>query len=107
MRNSKTALGTALSAVLSLGSMAVYADDAKPYETEKCAGVVKAGQNDCGSSIGGCHGSINVDGHPEAWIEVPKGTCEKIIGAHVTTSPYAIPGGKAAYEDSLRKKRKS
>lgn len=103
MRNSNKVIGSALSAVLALGSMAVYGHD---VETEKCAGVIKAGKNDCGSSIGGCHGSIHTDRHPESWIEVPKGTCEKIVGAYVTSSPYAIPGGKQAYEASLKKGRK-
>jgi uncharacterized membrane protein len=55
--------------------------------TEKCAGVIKAGHSSC-------HGSITMDGDKEAWIEVPKGACEKIIGAYITTSPYAKPGGK-------------
>lgn len=103
MRDTKFVLGSALSAVLALG---VTAAPAHEVEMEKCAGIIKAERNDCGTSIGGCHASIHVDGHPEAWIEVPKGTCEKLIGAHVTTSPYAIPGGKKAYEDSLKKGRK-
>lgn len=100
MSKTKLALGTALTAVMTMGSMAVYGHE---VEMEKCAGVIKADKNDCGSSIGGCHGSIHTDKHPEAWIEVPKGTCERIVGAYVTTSPYAIPGGKQAYEAALKK----
>ena len=67
---------------------------AKGHEVEKCAGIVKAGKNDCGTSHSSCHGSIQTNGDREAWIEVPKGTCDKIVGGYVTTSPYARPGGK-------------
>ncbi len=105
MNPSKNLIVSALGAVLALGAMTANGEDAKPYETEKCAGVIKGGQNDCGTSIGGCHGSVEADAFPEAWIEVPKGTCEKIIGAHVTTSPYAIPGGKKAYLEQLSRRK--
>lgn len=62
-------------------------------DTEKCAGVVKAGKNDCGTSKSACAGSIKVDNEPEAWIAVPKGTCERIVGAHVVMADWAKPGG--------------
>ena len=47
-------------------------------DTEKCAGVTKAGKNDCGTSKSACAGTATVDRDPEAWILVPNGTCEKI-----------------------------
>ncbi len=103
MNPSKNMIASALGALLAMGAMAAQADEPRPYETEKCAGVIKGGQNDCGTSIGGCHGSVPTDSHPEAWIELPKGSCEKIVGAHVTTSPYAMPGGKKAYLEFLSK----
>jgi uncharacterized membrane protein len=83
---------SAFASLLAMGWAAGQAQAAPAIE--KCAGVVKAGKNDCGTSISGCHGSINVDSHKEAWIELPAGTCDKIVGAYVTTSPYAKPGGK-------------
>ena len=49
-------------------------------DTEKCAGIVKAGKNDCGTSKSACAGTSKVDRDPEAWIIVPKGTCERIAG---------------------------
>jgi uncharacterized membrane protein len=79
---------------LGLSAAATQASAGDMPEKEKCAGVAKAGKNDCGTSHSSCHGSITVDGDKEAWFEVPKGTCEKIVGAFVTTSPYARPGGK-------------
>ena len=63
-------------------------------DNEKCAGIVKASKNDCGTSKSSCAGSISTDRDSEAWIYLPKGTCEKIAGGHVTTSGYAKPGGK-------------
>lgn len=50
---------------------------------EKCAGIVKAGKNDCGTSKSSCAGTSKTDGDKEAWITVPKGTCEKIVGGTV------------------------
>jgi uncharacterized membrane protein len=62
-------------------------------DNEKCAGIVKGGKNDCGTSKGSCAGTVKTDRDAEAWIYVPKGTCEKIAGGHVTTDPNAKPGG--------------
>jgi uncharacterized membrane protein len=86
----------ALLSLVALGFTALssQAQAADNPNAEKCAGVIKAGKNDCGTSHSSCHGSISMDGDKEAWVEVPKGLCEKIAGAYVTTSPYAKPGGK-------------
>ncbi len=85
----------AIASLIALGvSAAADTTMAAQKQAEKCAGIVKAEKNDCGTSTTSCHGSVKQDRHPEAWIEVPKGTCEKIAGAYVTTSPYAGPGGK-------------
>jgi uncharacterized membrane protein len=37
-----------------------------------------------------------MDNDPEAWVLVPKGTCEKIAGGMITDKPYNIHGGMAA-----------
>ncbi len=50
---------------------------------EKCTGIVKAGQNDCGTAKHACGGQGTVDGDPAEWIYVPEGTCEKIVGGKV------------------------
>ncbi len=47
---------------------------------EKCAGIAKAGKNDCGTSKHSCGGHAAKDGDPEEWVYVPTGTCEKIVG---------------------------
>src|SRR5262249_60618603 len=58
-------------------------------DNEKCAGIVKAGKNDCGTSKNACAGQVKADNDMEAWIYVPKGTCERIVGGHIQTSPDA------------------
>jgi uncharacterized membrane protein len=47
---------------------------------EKCYGIVKAGKNDCQTSSSSCAGTAEVDNKPTAFIVLPKGTCEKIVG---------------------------
>ena len=49
-------------------------------KNEKCFGVVAKGQNDCGTSAHSCAGQAKVDNHPEEWVYVPAGLCERIAG---------------------------
>lgn len=49
--------------------------------TEKCYGIVKAGMNDCSTATSSCAGSSNKDRQKDAFIIMPKGLCEKIVGA--------------------------
>jgi uncharacterized membrane protein len=65
-------------------------------DTEKCAGIVKAGANDCGTSHSACAGSAKTDRDAEAWILVPKGTCAKIAGGKLTDKPENVHGGAGA-----------
>ena len=57
---------------------AVAADESK----EKCFGVAKAGQNDCGSNASkhSCAGQSKMDNDPNDFKLVPKGSCEKMGG---------------------------
>jgi uncharacterized membrane protein len=52
-------------------------------DKEQCAGIVKAGKNDCATSTNACHGHVEKDASPEAWIYLPKGTCERLVGGRV------------------------
>jgi uncharacterized membrane protein len=47
---------------------------------EKCYGVAKKAKNDCGTSKHSCAAQATVDGDPEEWVYMPKGTCEKVVG---------------------------
>ena len=53
---------------------------------EKCTGIVKTGQNDCGTSKHACAGMAKSDGDAEEWVYLPKGTCEKIPSGKVKPS---------------------
>jgi uncharacterized membrane protein len=48
--------------------------------TEKCYGIVKAGMNDCATAQHSCAGSATKDKQADAFVFVPKGLCDKIVG---------------------------
>jgi len=104
MNSKKDSLSVALATVIALGfvpvSQTAHAGD---DGTEKCAGIVKATQNDCATSTTACHGSVETDAYPEAWIYLPKGTCEKIVGGHITHQK--APNEEAAVDESLLMKQ--
>lgn len=79
-RSAKPLLAAAIAGLLTLsqGSVA-QAQDKKP-EREKCYGIAKKGQNDCGTARHTCAGKAKKDNEPDEWKYVPKGTCEKMGG---------------------------
>ncbi len=84
MNNSRTLIHSAIAGVLALS--VVVAANAGPAEkpkgsSEKCYGVTKAGKNDCQTANNACAGNVKQDAQKDAWIYLPKGTCDKIVGA--------------------------
>lgn len=53
---------------------------------EKCYGVAKAGKNDCQTAHSSCAGTSKKDGQGDAWVSLPKGVCEKLVGGKLTMS---------------------
>ena len=51
--------------------------------TEKCAGIVKAHNNDCAANGHSCAGQATSDGNANEWVKLPAGTCNKIVGGRV------------------------
>jgi uncharacterized membrane protein len=49
-------------------------------EAEKCYGIVKAGKNDCQTANSSCAGTSRRDAQGDAWVYVPAGTCERLVG---------------------------
>jgi uncharacterized membrane protein len=93
MRNT-TLLRTAMTSLLAIGAVSAAASAlAEEAKQEQCAGVIKAGKNDCATSANACHGHVTTDAHPEAWIYVPVGTCERIVGARVVKVVDPTPKG--------------
>jgi len=82
MKN-QASIPSAIAAVLALGlTTAVLAEPAKqPQGSEKCYGVAKAGQNDCGTDKHACAGTATKDKDPNDWKYVQKGTCEQMGGS--------------------------
>ncbi len=74
------AVTAALTGVLAIG-VSIMSNKAVTAqgETEKCYGIVKAGYNDCAANGHGCTGHSTVSAHPNEWIKLPKGTCNKIV----------------------------
>jgi len=52
--------------------------------SEKCYGIVKIGMNDCATATASCAGSSTKDQQKDAFLFMPKGLCEKIVGASLT-----------------------
>ena len=98
---------SALGAVVALGmNSLVLADTAAPNKMmqdktmenlthdmpggfEKCYGVAKAGKNDCASGANACAGQSKADNDKSAWIGLPKGTCDRIVGGVTSASNNA------------------
>jgi uncharacterized membrane protein len=70
----------ALLLAIAVGTAAAATGEAQAADSEKCYGVAKAGKNDCQTPVSSCAGTNKVDRNPQAFILVPKGTCEKLAG---------------------------
>lgn len=85
-KSNKIFVAAALTAALS----ACEEEKESPKDTmEKCYGIAKAGQNDCASSSGAsCSGSSTVDGDKNAWMMLPKGFCDRIVGGSTESNSF-------------------
>ena len=80
MSSNERLLHAALASLLALGLAQPAAAQDSQGEKEKCYGVAKAGQNDCGTAAHTCAGKAKKDNAPDEWKYVAKGTCEKLGG---------------------------
>jgi uncharacterized membrane protein len=81
--NSQSTIQAAVAGLLALGLAASIAAQpvAQKDGTEKCYGVAKGGQNDCGTTKHACAAQgAKVDGDPAEWKYVAKGTCDSMGG---------------------------
>ena len=89
MKTSDALIVGAVASVLALVTGAAQAQ-AKPNvhcaELERCYGVSKAGKNDCATATSACAGTAKQDDQKDAWVYLPKGTCEKLSDASVKSS---------------------
>ena len=80
MSHTRIAIASALAAALVLPAATSQAQG----NMEKCYGIAKAGKNDCQTAKSSCAGTSKTDQQSDAWISVPKGTCDKIVGGKLT-----------------------
>jgi len=89
MKHSEIIIRSAVASLLAVGLTATASTGALAKDDkgsmEKCAGIAKAGKNDCGTSKHACAGQAKSDGGDE-WVYVPKGACERIVGGTVVAS---------------------
>jgi uncharacterized membrane protein len=71
---------SAVAGLLVLGLAHAHDATAQDKDKEKCYGIAKAGQNDCGTASHTCAGKSKKDNAPDEWKYVPKGTCAKLGG---------------------------
>ena len=79
MKKTNLLLSTAVTSLIALGASGM-ANDVSADENEKCYGVAKAGGNDCQTANSACAGTSTEDGQADAWVYVPAGTCDKLVG---------------------------
>jgi len=94
MKNVNTVVSSALATVIAMGALgfqteaiAAEKDMSKMdnmSKMEKCYGVVKAGKNDCKTLSSACAGHSLTDSQKDAFIAVPAGTCELIVGGIIS-----------------------
>ena len=85
--NRRLAIAAALTAGIAVPALlsAQQPAAAPTFQAEKCYGIAKAGGNDCASTgNNSCGGTSRIDGDPNAWIFVPAGYCERIVGGSLT-----------------------
>lgn len=89
MSSHNPVLHTAIAGILAVGASltaaSAWAVPDTPKNWEKCAGIAKAGMNDCGALDGShqCAGQAKVDNDDQEWVYVPQGTCTRITGGQV------------------------
>ena len=86
--NKRVIIASALAAAVAAPSFVLAqggATEAPGVKLEKCYGIAKAGQNDCSSAGNNtCAGTSKVDADPKAWLNIPEGRCERIVGGSKT-----------------------
>ncbi|MBM3224754.1 MAG: DUF2282 domain-containing protein [Candidatus Tectomicrobia bacterium] len=81
MKKTSFLVASALTAALSMPMFAQAGPASQPkFEAEKCYGVSKAGKNDCQTANSSCAGTSKKDNQGDAWLYVPAGTCDRLVG---------------------------
>ena len=82
MNTTRLLVASAVAAALSMPFVVVAQGGPAPkpkFEAEKCYGIAKAGKNDCQTSNSSCAGTSKRDAQGDAWVYMPKGSCDKVV----------------------------
>ena len=79
-KSRRNMISGAIGGLAAFAASNALAGPVKCAELERCYGVARAGKNDCSTATTACPGTSKVDSQPDAWMYVPKGTCERIAG---------------------------
>lgn len=82
MSNSGKIIYSVCAAFLSIGHTGLEAASSLT-SNEKCYGITRAGMNDCATATQSCAGSATKDSQADAFLFLPRGTCEKIVGGKI------------------------
>ena len=81
MKTYQLLIASAVAAALTMPIVSQAGPAPKPkFESEKCYGVAKAGKNDCQTANSSCAGTSKRDSQNDAWIYMPAGACQKLVG---------------------------
>jgi uncharacterized membrane protein len=83
--NTNVLLASAMAVALALAAEPAAGAGPAPmpkFEHEKCYGIAKAGKNDCQTANSSCAGTSKRNNQADAWIYVPAGTCDKVVGGN-------------------------
>jgi uncharacterized membrane protein len=83
-------VASAMAVALSLAVEAAAQSGPAPvpkFEHEKCYGIAKAGKNDCQTTSSSCAGTSKRNSQGDAWVYVPKGSCDKLVGGSPKPKP--------------------
>jgi len=85
--NRRLAIASTFAAAIAVPALMMAQKPAAPpaWKAEKCYGIAKAGKNDCASTgANSCGGTSKINGDKKAWIYVPEGYCDRIVGASLS-----------------------
>ena len=81
MKMSQFLIASAVAAALAVPIVSQAGPAPKPkFQAEKCYGIAKAGNNDCQTANSSCAGTSKRDQQGDAWIYMPAGACDKLVG---------------------------
>ena len=91
MKHTHALIATAIGSLMTLAVVTAsgMAAAAGKMEVEKCFGISKAGKNDCQTSTHACAGTATKDNQKDAFVLLPKGTCDKVAGGSLVMAKAA------------------